>query len=47
MEIEKMNYTHFIHRFHGTIVLVDSANEKEMKKYIRDENYYQYFMLQK
>lgn len=40
-------YTHFVHRLTGTMVLVASTDEKEMKKYQEDENYYQYFLLVK
>ena len=42
-----MNYTHFVHRLTGTIVLVNTLDEKEMKKYSENTDYYQYFLLVK
>ena len=42
-----VSYTHFVNRFTGTIVLVNTLDEKEMKKYSENEDYYQYFLLVK
>lgn len=42
-----MNYIYFVNRFTGTMILVKVDNEKEVKKYSNDENYYQHFCLEK
>jgi len=47
MNLGNMSYTHFVHRLTGTIVLVNTLDEKEMKKYSENADYYQYFLLVK
>ena len=38
-------YIHFYNMKTGTIVLVEKENEKEVKRYQEDPNYYQYFLM--
>jgi len=46
-EIEKMNYIYFVNRLTGTMILVKTDNEEEIKKYSTDADYYQHFCLEK